>query len=151
MQIDFLDSNNIIESVWPWLAQNGDSICSPQNVPEYCKDVRLILKDNWSVLGFKYWMQMVDKDKLVKIDLTEFYEMCHYSELSSEEIECIKDLRRKAQKCRSSLKSQAKIKISEMNLEKKVELLSEEKYNLQYELVNLTNEINIYKKLLSLN
>ena len=152
MQIDFLESNNIVESIWPWLAHNGDPICSySSNVPEYRKDVRLILKDNWSVLGFKNWTELVDKDKLVKIDFTQFSEMCHYSELTSEEINWIKDIRRKAQKCRSSLKSQAKVKVSEMNLEIKVNLLSDEKMNLQHEMVDLSNEISIYKKQLSLN
>ena len=149
--MDFVDSNKIIESLWPWLAQNGDNICSSQDIPDFCRDIRLVLKDNWSVLGCNYWIELVDKDKLVKIDLAQFYEMCHSSELSTDEIEYIKDLRRKAQKCRSSLKSQAKIKLSELSLEKDVDFLSKEKTNLQHELEDLCHEISFYKKLLGVN
>ena len=150
--MESLDTNIIAESIWPWLGGSGESNDQhSQNESGFYKDVRLILKDNWSVLNCKSWIELVDKEKLVKIDLTQFYEICHYSQLSLQEMECIKDMRRKAQKCRSSLKSQAKMKVSDIDLEKKVGRLFDEKLALEQEVWYLRNEILFYKESLAIN
>ena len=150
--MESLDTNIIVESIWPWLDQSGEPNSQhSQYESGFYKDVRLILKNNWSVLNCKSWIELVDKEKLVKIDLTQFYEVCQYSQLNLQEMECIKDMRRKAQKCRSSLKSQAKMKTSNINLEKKVERLSDEKNLLEQEMFYLHDEIRYYKESLAIN
>ncbi|KAI6645963.1 hypothetical protein LOD99_13218 [Oopsacas minuta] len=151
--MELLDTDCIVESIWPWLG-NYDNEALPiyqQETGYNNKDIRMVLKNNWSVSKFKFWPELVDKEKLVNIDLTQFYEMCHYSQLNLYEIECIKDMRRKAQKCRSSLKSQAKMKVTDTNLEKKVGFLYDEKLRLQREKSVLRDEIYHYKYLLEIN
>ena len=144
--MESLDTSIITESIWPWLGQSGEpNNQHSQYESGFYKDIRLILKNNWSVLNCKSWIELVDKEKLVKIDLTQFYELCHHSQLNLQEMECIKDMRRKAQKCRSSLKSQAKMKLTEIDLEKKVGRLFDEKILLEEEKFLLHDEIRYFK------
>ena len=150
--MESLDTSILAESIWPWLGQSGEpNNKHSQYESGFYEDIRLILKNNWSVLNCKSWIELVDKEKLVKIDLTQFYELCHRSQLNLQEMECIKDMRRKAQKCRSSLKSQAKMKLTEIDLEKKVERLFDEKLNLEQEIWYLRDEILFYKESLAIN
>ena len=138
----------IIDSVDPWLSDIQIPLDSRIEKDESC-NIRLILKDNLSVLSSNDWQKLISKDKLISISLSQFYQICLNSNLNMEEINYLKDMRRKAQKCKSSLKSQAKMRMTEMSLEKKVELLFAEKNDLQKEQCNLYQEIMYYQSLQS--
>ena len=111
-------------------------------------DICMILKDNCSVVRSGDWLKRIDKTKLINVSLCHFYQICGDSNLKKDEIIHLKNLRRRAQKCRSSLKSQAKVKKKETRLEKKVELLCVEKNKLQQELFSLCQEVHYYQSFL---